>query len=402
MTPPALTPKGRDTFVLSLVDRRDDQAKPTPKVAGMTTALRLALGAQAAGARAIHLGHGAEHLAASLHDPRLKIAPRADAPEDDVVVIEVASNVVLHRGLFAALRDAVADGRARSCGSSDAAVHARPPTLARASGGPPVPFVFAPPFGFPPIAIHSRRDARRATTMLLRSLRKTQDGWTSTYLNRHVSLALTRLLVHTPLRPNQLSVAILGVGIASGVVAARGSRDALILGAALLQVQSVLDGCDGELSRITFRGSKLGEWLDTIGDDVSNYGFFAGASYGLYRAGGGPAYLAIGAIVVGCGLLTSGLEYRYLASIGSGDLARYPLGLAEDAGRPTTMVGGIVAAIQPLFKRDTFVLLTFIAATVGLLGPMLAVFAVGGIGIVVAVIKAELRMARERAARRTG
>lgn len=388
-----------DAFVLLVRPAPEDAVGPKKRVAGMTTTLRLALTAQAAGARAVHLSAGAESLASSLDDPRRTIEIRTDAPPDDVVVIEVAAHVVVHRGLFAALRDAVADGRARSSGVGEATVVARPPTIARASGGPAIPFVFAPPFGFPPTAVRTPREARRATSLLLRSLRKVQDGWTSTFVNRFVSLTFTRLLLHTPIRPNQLSVAIMLVGIASGVVAARGDRASLVVGAALLNAQSILDGCDGELSRVTFRGSRLGEWLDTIGDDVSNYGFFAGASYGLYRASMWWPWLAIGGLIVACGVLTSAIEYRYLIKIGSGDLLKYPLGLADEGGAPTTTMGRVAAGIRPLFKRDTFVFLTFLAAAAGVLGPMLGVFGAGAIGIVVAVLEAEARMARERAAR---
>lgn len=370
------------------------------RVAGVTTPLRLALTAQAAGARAVHLAPGAESLAASLEDPRRSLPFTTAPPPDDVVVVEVAAHVVVHRGLFGPLVASVADGRARAIGAGDARVLARAPAIGeggvRASEGPPVPFVFAPPFGFAPIGVSSPREARRAVSALLHSLRKTADGWTSTHLNRYISLACTRLLVRTGIRPNQLSVGILFIGLASGLVAARGDQRALVIGAALLKAQSVLDGCDGELSRLTFRGSRLGEWLDTIGDDLSNYGFFAGASYGLYRATGWVPYLIIGAIIVSCGLLTSGLEYRYLLKIGSGDLLKYPLGLGDEGGAAETGLARVGALIRPLFKRDTFVLLTLLAAIAHLLGPMLAVFAAGAIGITVAVIKAELRMARER------
>jgi CDP-L-myo-inositol myo-inositolphosphotransferase len=310
--------------------------------------------------------------------------------------------VVVHRGLFAPLVASVVDGRARSIGTGDARVEARPAPVgadgARTSGGPPVPFVFAPAFGFAPIAASSRREASRAVSALLHSLRKTADGWTSTHLNRYISLACTRLLVNTGVRPNPLSVGILFIGLASGLVATRGTYAALVLGAALLQTQSVLDGCDGELSRLTFRGSRLGEWLDTIGDDLSNYGFFGGAAYGLFRATGWAPYLAIGAIIVASGLLTSAIEYRYLLKIGSGDLLKYPLGLGDDGGAAETGLARVGALVRPLFKRDTFVFLTLLAAVANLLGPMLAIFAAGAIGIVVAVLKAELRMARERAA----
>jgi hypothetical protein len=58
--------------------------------------------------------------------------------------------------------------------------------------------------------------------------------------------------------------------------------------------------------------------------------------------------------------------------------------------------------IRPLFKRDTFVLLTLLAAIGHVLGPMLVIFGAGALGIVIAVVKAELRMARERAAAAKG
>jgi hypothetical protein len=128
--------------------------------------------------------------------------------------------------------------------------------------------------------------------------------------------------------------------------------------------------------------------LDTIGDDLTNYGFFGGAGLGLYRATGQPLYLLAGTICVACGVLASGLEYRYLIKIGSGDLLRYPLSQASSGG-------GKLAFLAPLFKRDTFVLLTLLAAALGALGPMLCVFSLAAIGILFSVLKTELRLARE-------
>jgi hypothetical protein len=91
---------------------------------------------------------------------------------------------------------------------------------------------------------------------------------------------------------------------------------------------------------------------------------------------------------VACGVLASGLEYRYLIKIGSGDLLRYPLSQASSGG-------GKLAFLAPLFKRDTFVLLTLLAAALGALGPMLCVFSLAAIGILFSVLKTELRLARE-------
>jgi phosphatidylglycerophosphate synthase len=156
----------------------------------------------------------------------------------------------------------------------------------------------------------------------------------------------------------------------------------------LFQMQSVLDGCDGEISRITYRGSKAGEWFDTIGDDLTNYSFFACAGFGLYHAQQHLLYLAAATVTVLCGVLSSGLEYRYLVRIGSGDLLKYPLSQA------TTGPNRGIARLAPLLKRDTFVFLTMLAALVNQVGIALLVFAIGAVGITAAVIKTEIRLAR--------
>jgi CDP-L-myo-inositol myo-inositolphosphotransferase len=181
------------------------------------------------------------------------------------------------------------------------------------------------------------------------------------------------------------------VGLYGAWLASRGTYGTMLAGAALFQAQSVLDGCDGEMSRVSYRGSHLGEWLDTVGDDLTNYGFFAGSAVGLYRMTGNALYLFCGAVTVGCGVTASLIEYRYLLKIGSGDLLKYPTS-------QTAQGTGFFAAIAPLFKRDTFVLLTLLAAAANLLGPMLVVFSIAAVGILANVFAAEAKMAKERRA----
>jgi phosphatidylglycerophosphate synthase len=336
---------------------------------GLSTALRLALTAQAAGAVAIVTD---EALRPALRDGRLRI-PVQGARPSGAWLVRAPANLVIHRGLIGA----ALQGR----GERDWNILEEP-------------YPFEVPFGFDPILVQTSGDLARARKALLRSLRKPQDGWTSTYLNRHISLFFTRFLVATPLRPNQVSVGILGIGLAGAWLATRGTYLDLLAGAFLFQAQSVLDGCDGEMSRLTFRGSKLGEWLDTVGDDLTNYGYFTGASWGLYTTTQNRLYLAAGAIILACGLLSSGIEYAYLIKIGSGDLLKYPLGIGKAPGgdEDKGALALAIDAISPLFKRDTFVLLTLLGAALGLLQVMIVLFALGAISILIAVIKAEIRM----------
>ncbi|HEX9295337.1 MAG TPA: CDP-alcohol phosphatidyltransferase family protein [Polyangiaceae bacterium] len=367
---------------------------------GLNVVLRLALTAQAAGARAVALADGPETsaLRARLEDARLRIRviDEMDRPSllefrPTTPSIRVPANVVVHRATLQALAEKGRQVELTLFGP-DASSEPAWKAVQGAAGS----------FGFDPIVVTDRASAKVAREALLRSLRKTHDGWASTHLNRRISLSLTRWLVETPLRPNQVSVGILGVGLLGAWLASRGTYGALLAGAALFQAQSVLDGCDGEMSRLTFRGSRTGEWLDTIGDDLTNYGFFAGAAWGLYTMSGRALYLVLGAVTVMCGIVGSGLEYRYLIRVGSGDLLKYPLGIGKAPGGqsgPSEPPGGLrrlVDAISPLFKRDTFVLLTLVGAAIGWLGPFLALFAAGAVGVLFAVIGAEVRMARDR------
>jgi phosphatidylglycerophosphate synthase len=345
---------------------------PLRSVGGLALALRLALDAQAAGASAIVIGPGAEPARPALADPRLKL-PVLERAGDGVRKLRVPAGYLVHRALF------------RRIAAADAASDRTERDLARE------PFPSDVPYGFEPLDVIDLNSARKAERALFRSLRKAEDGFTSRHLNRYLSLPISRLLARTPFHPNQISIAILGIGLFGAFSAARGQ---FVLGALLFQAQSVLDGCDGELSRVTHRGSLTGEWLDTIGDDLTNYGFFGGTGYGLYAATGSPLYLAAGVVTVFSGVVASALEYRYLAKIGSGDLLRYPLSQATNApARPGTKPG--FALLLPLFKRDTFVLLTLLSAIAGLLGGMLCIFAAAALGILIAVLRTELRLARE-------
>lgn len=344
-----------------------DAGDPARKVAGLPLCLRLALDAQGAGASGVVLKGELEALEAVLQDPRFRLPVLKQVP-DGAECITLGASSVVHRTLFKAIREA---------GVSSIDLRSES-------------FPHSPPWSFESFTVHDRVTQRKAERALFRALRKPQDGWTSRYLNRYISLAISRWLVKTPLRPNQVSIGILAIGIAGAVIATRGGYWDLLLGAFLFQAQSVLDGCDGEMSRITYRGSLMGEWLDTVGDDLTNYGFFAGSAWGLYASTGHLVYLIAGIVTVLCGVTASGLEYRYLIRIGSGDLLKYPLSQSTSSGE------GLMAYIGPLFKRDTFVFLTLVAAVLGQVGPMLIVFCLGAVGILISVLSTELRMARER------
>ena len=131
----------------------------------------------------------------------------------------------------------------------------------------------------------TRAERAEAERLLLRTLFKPTDGMISRALNRRVSLWVTRHLLGTAVTPNQMTAVAAVFGLAGiAAVFAWGMRG-LIPGALLVQMQSILDGCDGELSRLKYLRSRVGEWLDQVLDDVVNLGHFAAVGFTLYQAG---------------------------------------------------------------------------------------------------------------------
>jgi phosphatidylglycerophosphate synthase len=134
-----------------------------------------------------------------------------------------------------------------------------------------------------PTATPAERDA--AERLLLGTLCKPTDGVISRSLNRRVSLWVSRSLLETAVTPNQMTLLAAAFGF-SGIAAVLAFGPAgLFPGALLVQAQSILDGCDGEISRLKYLHSRSGEWLDQVLDDVVNLGFFAAAGWTLYRQG---------------------------------------------------------------------------------------------------------------------
>jgi len=112
--------------------------------------------------------------------------------------------------------------------------------------------------------------------MDLSALRKPADGLVSRWINRRISLAITRRIANLPITPNQISTFTLLLGIASGFLVAQGTYALMVAGAFLLQTQSTIDGVDGELARLRSQCSRLGQWLDTISDDLAEFCFLFG------------------------------------------------------------------------------------------------------------------------------
>ena len=111
-------------------------------------------------------------------------------------------------------------------------------------------------------------EARREGERRLRaSLSKGQDdGFVSQYVNRAISRPLSMLLARTPVTPDQITVASFLLGVLGAGFLVLANSSFWIAGGIMIQVASIVDGCDGEVARLKHRSSARGGWLDTVLD----------------------------------------------------------------------------------------------------------------------------------------
>jgi hypothetical protein len=139
-------------------------------------------------------------------------------------------------------------------------------------------------------AIATPDDRRAAHRMLYRILIKPQDNAITRYLYRPISFPLTRLLVWTPITPNQVSYLVAAIVALGCWITAHADMDLAIAGTAIVLAAAYLDCCDGEIARVKLMSSRFGAWIDTVVDELSSVGYMVALGWHCHLAYG-PDYL---------------------------------------------------------------------------------------------------------------
>ena len=161
-----------------------------------------------------------------------------------------------------------------------------------------------------------------------------------------------------------------------------------------MQANSILDGVDGELARVRFQQSKLGQWLDTIADDVSNALYYVGIGVGALSSKYAPWSTSACAVAVGALVLTVAQYYAELVRLGSGDF--YALGVGAKKGG---LGARVVSLLERVLKKDAFLFVYLVLAVFGVLPAALFVAAVGHVIALAGATSTTLRRALSGRAR---
>jgi CDP-L-myo-inositol myo-inositolphosphotransferase len=138
----------------------------------------------------------------------------------------------------------------------------------------------------------------KAENLLIGNLKKASDGPVSRYLNRPLSIRLTRLLLNTKIAPNHISIFAFILGILGAGFFFLGGYLNLIIGGILAQIASVVDGCDGEIARLKFKASEFGGWFDAVLDRYGDAFLLFGLTYHVYWIDDRFLYIIIGFLAI--------------------------------------------------------------------------------------------------------
>jgi phosphatidylglycerophosphate synthase len=141
--------------------------------------------------------------------------------------------------------------------------------------------------------IQTHGDALRLERRMLGALAQPTDGFFARHFDRRISSRLSPRLVRLGVRPNTITLFATGVGLAGAACLATPSHALQVLGALLFVASTILDGCDGEVARLSFTSSDFGRRLDLIGDNLVNAAIFVAIGWNALAtgAGHGPSWL---------------------------------------------------------------------------------------------------------------
>jgi 1L-myo-inositol 1-phosphate cytidylyltransferase / CDP-L-myo-inositol myo-inositolphosphotransferase len=115
--------------------------------------------------------------------------------------------------------------------------------------------------------------------MLFRSLTSELDGFVDTYFNRTLSRPLTRLFLFFGWSPNAVTILSILIGLTAAFSFSQGTYLAGVIGALLFQASAIVDCCDGDVARLTFKESRFGARLDLYGDNMVHMVLFAAMAW---------------------------------------------------------------------------------------------------------------------------
>lgn len=250
------------------------------------------------------------------------------------------------------------------------------------------------------VRVEDDQSADGAALRLWSGCRKDVDGIVSRHLNRYISLSISRAIAATSIKPNHISIVTFSLGLLAAIFAGIGGYWWFVLAGITYQANSVIDGVDGELARVRYEFSLLGEWLDTLSDDNKDVLFYAGLAIGAWRTWDFPidgfdatTWLWLGGIAVAGKLVSMVAYYTWLIANKRGDLLAFEWSF-EDEETEQSALSSAMANLKYLTKNDFIVFFAMVLSFFNVLPYFLFIVAPGQFFIAASVIVQRLTRPR--------
>jgi len=165
--------------------------------------------------------------------------------------------------------------------------------------------------------IDTPEDQKEAKKRMLKSLTRREDGVVSRLLNRKISTRISSRLVDRNISPNVISWMVFFIGVLAASLFLSGEYQFIALGGLIVQLVSIVDGCDGEIARLKFLRSKYGALLDSVLDRYVDALLIVCLTYGYWHIVGCWRIWLVGLVALMGSLGISYTRARYESAFAS-------------------------------------------------------------------------------------
>ena len=238
---------------------------------------------------------------------------------------------------------------------------------------------------------------KEAEKRLLQTLVKDTDGWVSKNINRVFSTRTSLFLSKFNTSPNFVTTFVFFFTLWGAWMVSTGEYMYIALGGLIFQIASILDGCDGELARLTYKGSRFGAWYDTITDNIRYVVFLTALGIGAYNATGNELYFYCAIVLAIFASYTAFIMGKFVWQNG-GPLTNLEVTkqVDENVNNSEGLFSKIVKNLRGIEKQDVSAFMAFILCIIGLYKVMFWIAFVGVIIAAFAVTKS-INAAKKRA-----
>ena len=235
------------------------------------------------------------------------------------------------------------------------------------------------------IIVQKFSERSAAEHMLTEYIRKNTPMFIAREINKRISLPVSLVLARLRVSPNTITIVNIFIGLCAGIGAAGLTYTGVLLGAILFEIASIVDGCDGEVAKLTFRTSKFGQYIDSISDNLSLASFLTGMMIHQYRITDKiNSFVWGGLLLIGvAGILAIMADYLKRRT-NSASFVTYDKEFLQrlPADKTPKLILFLVKYLKILFKKDCFSTVFLLFAILGILHWWFYIITVGVWGAV--------------------